>query len=90
LGVREGGREGRDADGAGLTGLAGTPSSSGQVLPINHDSWYNRLYHLSSANTVLVFSELTAFVRKILQREENKGVELTVYPRKWLKPALSD
>jgi hypothetical protein len=31
------------------------------------------------ANTfiVLVFSELPSFVRKILQREENKGVELT-------------
>jgi len=26
---------------------------------------------------VLVFSELTSLVRKILQREENKGVELT-------------
>jgi len=25
---------------------------------------------------VLVFSELESFVRKILQREENKGVEL--------------
>ncbi len=26
---------------------------------------------------VLVFSEMASFVRKILQREENKGVELT-------------
>ncbi len=35
---------------------------------------------LSSTIIVLVFGELTSFVRKILQREENKGVEPTVDP----------
>jgi hypothetical protein len=33
---------------------------------------------LSNILLVLVFGELASFVRKILQREENKGVELTV------------
>jgi hypothetical protein len=35
---------------------------------------------MSIINIVLVFSKLPCFVRKILQGEENKGVELTVYP----------
>jgi hypothetical protein len=34
---------------------------------------------------VLVFSELASFVRKILQGEENKGVELTVGREKRLE-----
>src|SRR5260370_33666630 len=33
---------------------------------------------MSNISLVLVCSELTSFVRKILQREENKEVELTV------------
>jgi len=47
---------------------------------IIHDAYYHELYKLSNYITVLVFSELTSFVRMILQREENKGVELTVCP----------
>ncbi len=74
--VEETGRKGQGADGAGLAGLAGAPSSSGQVLPINHDPCYHGLYYLLSIIIVLVFSELTSFVRKISQAEENKGVEL--------------
>ncbi len=50
------------------------------VSSINHDACYHELYHLSSTIIVLVFSRLNYFVRKILQDEENKGVELTVYP----------
>ena len=33
---------------------------------------------MSTDIIVLVFSELNSLVRKILQEEENKGVELTV------------
>ena len=44
---------------------------------INHDPCYHALYFLSNTIIVLIFSELSSFVRKILQREENKGVELT-------------
>ena len=32
---------------------------------------------MSNTIIVLVFNEWESFVRKILQREENKGVELT-------------
>src|SRR5260370_42551142 len=57
--------------------------SEGDGLPemssINHDPCYHELKNLSNTIIVLVFSELASFVRKILQREENKGVELTVH-----------
>src|SRR5260370_34956726 len=56
----------------GRRGLAGT-------LPINHDPRYHGIYYLSSAIIVLAFSKLASFVRRILQREENKGVEFTVW-----------
>jgi hypothetical protein len=61
-------KEAREA--TGLTRLA-------EVSSINHDPCYHELYCLSSTVIVLVFSGLTSFVRKILQREENKGVEFT-------------
>src|SRR6266478_7007253 len=69
----EDGRSGKEekTDHTGLTRLA-------EMRSIIHDPWYHRLYHVSNTNLVLVCSELTSFVRKILQREENKGVELTV------------
>ncbi len=63
----------QDADGAGLAGLA-------EVSSINHDPRYHGLHDLSSIIIVLVFSWFGIFVRTILQDEENKGVELTVYP----------
>jgi hypothetical protein len=50
------------------------------VRLIIHDPRYHDLVFLSSDIIVLVFSELASLVRKILQEEENKGVELTVYP----------
>ncbi len=50
----------------------------GKVSSINHDSCYHELHHLSNTIIVLEFSKNGVFVRKILQREENKGVELTV------------
>ena len=46
---------------------------------IIHDAYYHELHKLSNDITVLVFSGLTSFVRMVLQREENKGVEFTVY-----------
>ena len=49
------------------------------VSSINHDPCWHELHSLSNTFIVLAFSELTSFVRKILQREENKGVELTVW-----------
>ena len=48
-----------------------------KVASINHDPCQHELYDLSNTSLVIVFSELASFVRKILQREENKGVELT-------------
>jgi hypothetical protein len=57
-------------DRGGLTGLA-------EVSSIDHDPCLHELPDLSNTIIVLVFSELPSFVRKILQREENKGVELT-------------
>ncbi len=73
----EDGRSGKEekADHTGLTRLA-------EMRSIIHDPWYHRLYHVSNISLVLVCSELTSFVRKILQREENKGVELTVHLRR--------
>jgi hypothetical protein len=44
---------------------------------------------LSNTIIVLVFSELTSFVRKILQGEENKGVELTVHRESGLREGSS-
>jgi len=52
---------------------------------IIHDAYYHELHKLSNDITVLVFSGLTSFVRMVLQREENKGVEFTVYPRNGLR-----
>jgi hypothetical protein len=43
----------------------------------NHDPCYHLLHYLSTTIIVLVLKGLTSFFRKILQREENKGVELT-------------
>jgi hypothetical protein len=52
-------------------------SASAVVASINHDPRYHgELYYLSNTIIVLIFSELASFVRKILQAEENKGVEL--------------
>jgi len=52
--------------------------SLARVASINHDSCYHELHNLSNIIIVLVFDEMISFVRMILQREENKGVELTV------------
>ncbi len=64
--------------------------SDGDELPgmasINHDPCYHELHDVSNTFIVLVFSELASFVRKILQREENKGVELTMYLCNGSKP----
>ena len=53
--------------------------SSARVASINHNACYHKLHTVSNTIIVLVFSEMTSFVRMILQREENKGVELTVW-----------
>ena len=53
--------------------------SSASVASINHNACYHKLHNLSNTIIVLVFSEMTSLVRMILQREENKGVELTVW-----------
>jgi hypothetical protein len=50
-----------------------------KVSSIYHDPLEHKVYDLSNTIIVLIFGELTSFVRKILQREENKGAELTVY-----------
>ena len=47
---------------------------------ITHEGYYHELHELSNTIIVLVFSVMTSFVRMILQREENKGVELTMCP----------
>jgi hypothetical protein len=65
-----------EGQGAGRAGLGGWA----RVAADNHDPCYHELAYLSNTIIVLVFSELTSFVRKILQGEENKGVELTVCP----------
>ena len=67
-------------DRGGLTGLAVPFAHAAQdkVSSMNHDPCYQELPYLSITIIVLIFSELPTFVRKILQREENKGVELTV------------
>jgi hypothetical protein len=59
-------------------GLAGpfAQAALGKVSSINHDPCYHELSCVSNTIIVLVFSELASFVRKILQAEENKGVEL--------------
>src|SRR4029077_15664163 len=61
-----------------------------KVASINHDPCYHRLPCLSNGIIVLVFSELASFVRKILQREENKGVELTVHRGNCLREGSSE
>ena len=53
--------------------------SSASVASINHNACYHKLHTVSNTIIVLVFSEMTSLVRMILQREENKGVEFTVY-----------
>src|SRR5216684_4727620 len=67
-------------------GLTGLPEMSST----NHDPWYHEVHHLSNTIIVLVFSELASFVRKILQREENKGVELTVHRGNGLREGSSE
>src|SRR5436853_5132709 len=59
---------------------AGVTRSSARVASINHGLCYHELHNLSNIIIVLVFSEMTSFVRMILQAEENKGVDLAVYP----------
>ena len=59
---------------------AGVTGSSASVASINHDLCYHKLHNFSNIIIVLIFSEMTSFVRMILQAEENKGVDLTVYP----------
>ena len=54
--------------------------SSARAQSRVHNPCYHELHKLSNIIIVLIFSEKTSFVRMILQREENKGVELTVYP----------
>ena len=54
--------------------------SSASVASINQNACYHKLHNLSNIIIVLVFNEMTSFVRMILQAEENKGVDLTVYP----------
>ena len=54
--------------------------SSARAQSRVHNPCYHELHDLSSIVIVLVFSELTSFVRMILQAEENKGVDLAVYP----------
>lgn len=46
-------------------------------LSINHDTCYHKILICSITIIVLVFGKLASFVRKILQSEENKRVELT-------------
>jgi len=65
----------------GSTGELAVPfahAAQDKVSPINHDPCYHELHDLSNTIVVLVFSKLICFVRMILQREENKGVEFTV------------
>src|SRR5260370_31980731 len=57
---------------------------------INHDPCYHGLYDLSNTIMVLVFSQLPSFVRKILQGEENKGVEFTVHRGNGLREGSSE
>ena len=54
--------------------------SSARAQSRIHNSCYHELHSLSILIIVLVLSDMASFVRMILQREENKGVELTVYP----------
>jgi len=61
---------------------------------INHDACYHILNTVSNTIVVLVFKGLTSFVRKILQGEENKGVELAVChgngPGRWKAGEMFD
>ena len=57
--------------------MAGSPRGSGQVSSINHQPCYHELalfvkYYYSTS-----IWQVAIFVRKILQEEENKRVELT-------------
>ena len=58
------------------------------MCSITHKGYYHELYKLSNTTIVLVFSVMTSFVRMILQREENKGVELTMCPCNSMRAAL--
>ena len=66
-------------------GGVGVMDSLARVASINHDPYYHGLHNFSNTIIVLVFSEMASFVRMILQIEENKGVEFTVYPRNGLR-----
>src|SRR5437660_6233314 len=66
-------------------GGVGVMDSLARVASINHDPYYHGLHNLSNTIIVLVFSEMASFVRMILQAEENKGVDLTVYPGNGLR-----
>ena len=59
--------------------------SSARAQPRIHNPCYHELHNLSNTIIVLVFSEMASFVRMILQAEENKGVDLTVYPGNGLR-----
>jgi hypothetical protein len=55
----------------------GRKEGSARVQSKVHDPCYHELHDQSTTFMVLVFSKFVCFVRKILQREENKGVEFT-------------
>src|SRR2546429_9944691 len=55
---------------------------------ITHEGYYHELYESSNTIVVLEFSVTTSFVRMVLQREENKGVELTMCPSNFMWAAL--
>jgi len=59
--------------------------SSARAQSRVHNPCYHELHNLSNTIIVLVFSEMASFVRMILQAEENKGVDLTVYPGNGLR-----
>src|SRR5260370_33684736 len=68
--------------------------SDGDELPgmasINHDPCYHELHDVLNTFIVLVFSELTSFVRKILQREENKGGRAHYVSVQWFKASNAE
>jgi len=57
--------------------MAGSPRGSGQVSSINHQPWYHELTLFVKCYYSTSIWQVAIFVRKILQEEENKGVELT-------------
>src|SRR5260370_25302482 len=62
--------------------MGGSPRGSGQVSSINHQPWYHELTLFVKCYYSTSIWQIAIFVRKILQGEENKGVELTGGQRK--------